>query len=51
MQHREPASPVSQLSWDDLRFFLICAESGSFRKAGKLLKVELGHDCQKDYPT
>jgi DNA-binding transcriptional LysR family regulator len=40
MQHREPASPLSQLAWDDLRFFLVCAESGSFRKAGKLLKVD-----------
>jgi len=40
MQHRERASPLSQLSWDDLRFFLVCAESGSFRKAGKLLKVD-----------
>jgi DNA-binding transcriptional LysR family regulator len=40
MQHRERASPLSQLAWDDLRFFLVCAESGSFRKAGKLLKVD-----------
>ena len=40
MQHRERASPLSELSWDDLRFFLVCAESGSFRKAGRLLKVD-----------
>jgi DNA-binding transcriptional LysR family regulator len=40
MQHRERPPSLSQLSWDDLRFFLICAESGSFRKAGKLLKVD-----------
>ncbi len=40
MQHRERASPLGQISWDDLRFFLVCAESGSFRKAGKILKVD-----------
>ncbi|MGA9600150.1 MAG: LysR family transcriptional regulator [Methylocystis sp.] len=40
MQHRGRGSPLSQLSWDDLRFFLVCAECGSFRKAGKLLKVD-----------
>ena len=40
MQHRERTSPLSQLSWDDLRFFLVCVESGSFRKAGKLLNVD-----------
>jgi DNA-binding transcriptional LysR family regulator len=40
MQHRERASPLGQLSWDDLKFFLVCAESGSFRKAGRLLKVD-----------
>ena len=40
MQHRERPPSLGQLSWDDLRFFLICAESGSFRKAGKLLKVD-----------
>ena len=40
MQHRERPASLSHLSWDDLRFFLVCAESGSFRKAGKLLKVD-----------
>jgi len=40
MQHRERTAPISQLSWDDLRFFLVCVESGSFRKAGKILKVD-----------
>lgn len=40
MQHRETGSPLGQLAWDDLKFFLICAESGSFRKAGKLLRVD-----------
>ena len=40
MQHRERATPLNHLSWDDLRFFLVCVESGSFRKAGRLLKVD-----------
>jgi DNA-binding transcriptional LysR family regulator len=40
MHHREGGWSLSQLSWDDLRFFLVCAECGSFRKAGKLLKVD-----------
>jgi len=40
MQHRDKESALTQLSWDDLRLFLVCAECGSFRKAGKLLKVD-----------
>ena len=33
------AAPLSQLSWDDLRIFLACVESRSFRQAADVLKV------------
>lgn len=49
MHRGERGGALGQLAWDDLKFFLVCAESGSFRKAGKLLRVELGDDCQKDW--
>ena len=31
--------PLNQLSWDDLRIFLACVESRSFRQAADMLKV------------
>ncbi len=33
------ATPLNQLSWDDLRIFLACVESRSFRQAADVLKV------------
>jgi molybdate transport repressor ModE-like protein len=38
-QHHS-ASENPSPSWDDLRFFLICADTGSFRKAAKELGVD-----------
>jgi len=40
MHRKERGGALGQLAWDDLKFFLVCAESGSFRKAGKLLRVD-----------
>ena len=40
MHRGERGGALGQLAWDDLKFFLVCAESGSFRKAGKLLRVD-----------
>lgn len=39
MHRGERGGALGQLAWDDLKFFLVCAESGSFRRAGKLLRV------------
>ena len=42
---QRPAAPaqhgvdLAQTSWEDLRVFLICADSGSLRKAAEALEV------------
>lgn len=38
-EHGEESLPLAQLSWDDLRIFLTCVESRSFRDAAETLKV------------
>jgi DNA-binding transcriptional LysR family regulator len=37
--HREVPEILRDVSWDDLRIFLTCAEHRSFRKAANLLKI------------
>ena len=39
LEHSNSVVPLHQLSWDDLRIFLTCVESGSFRRAAETLKV------------
>ena len=39
MEHNGSVVPLNQLSWDDLRIFLTCVESRSFRSAADTLKV------------
>jgi DNA-binding transcriptional LysR family regulator len=38
-ERQEPAQPLHRLSWDDLRIFLSCVETGSFRRAAEKLNV------------
>lgn len=37
-RHSEPTE--SAISWDDVRIFLACVENGSFRAAGRTLKID-----------
>lgn len=37
--HRDLPDMIRTLSWDDLRFFLVCGEQSSFRKAANILKI------------
>ncbi|MGH6841839.1 MAG: LysR family transcriptional regulator, partial [Methylocella sp.] len=37
---RESVDASRSASWDDLRLFLACADSGSFRRAGKRLGID-----------
>ncbi|MGH6838724.1 MAG: LysR family transcriptional regulator [Methylocella sp.] len=40
VEQREMGDAVRSVSWDYLRLFLACADSGSFRRAGKCLAID-----------